>query len=84
MFKKHLTNPGIRECLLIGGVNVKDQLRDLQNGVEIVVGTPGRIEDFVEKGKLDLSNVSDTSVRAKHPAQLSSFILFILLFLHFL
>lgn len=57
LFKKYLHNPEIRDALLIGGVNVKDQLQELANGVEIVVGTPGRVEDFVEKGKLELSNV---------------------------
>ena len=58
LFKKHLNNPKIRDTLLIGGVNAKDQLKDLAAGVEIVVGTPGRVEGFVEQGKLDLSNVS--------------------------
>lgn len=57
LFKKHLNSPKIRDTLLIGGVNAKDQLKDLSSGVEIVVGTPGRVEGFVEQGKLDLSNV---------------------------
>ena len=57
LFKKHLSSPKIRDTLLIGGVNAKDQLKDLSSGVEIVVGTPGRVEGFVEQGKLDLSNV---------------------------
>ena len=30
----------------------------LRKGVDIVIGTPGRIEDLVEQGKLDLSGIS--------------------------
>eukprot|EP00049_Salpingoeca_infusionum_P001017 m.44229 g.44229 ORF g.44229 m.44229 type:complete len:734 (-) comp10825_c1_seq6:1035-3236(-) len=57
MFKRHIANPPIRDCLLIGGVSAKDQLATLKKGVEVVVGTPGRILDFVNTGKLDLSRV---------------------------
>lgn len=56
-FKKHLSNPAIRELLIIGGVNVKDQVDVLQNGVDIVVGTPGRLEDLISTGKLALHQV---------------------------
>lgn len=57
LFRKFLPAPGVREALLIGGMSAKDQIRALQDGVDIVVGTPGRIEDFVSTGKLDLSQV---------------------------
>lgn len=30
------------------------QLRDLENGVEIVIATPGRLIDFLEMGKTNL------------------------------
>ncbi|XP_021364421.1 ATP-dependent RNA helicase DDX1-like [Mizuhopecten yessoensis] len=56
-FKVHLSNPTIRELLIIGGVNVKDQLDVLQRGVDIVVGTPGRLEDLISTGKLLLHQV---------------------------
>ena len=42
----------------MGGDKAKDQLRALQAGVEIVTGTPGRLEDLITTGKLDLSAVS--------------------------
>ena len=32
-------------------------MRELREGVDIVVGTPGRVQDFVSSGKLDLSQV---------------------------
>jgi ATP-dependent RNA helicase DDX1 len=56
-FKKHLTSPGIRELLLVGGDSAKDQMRALAEGVDIVTGTPGRLDDFISTGKLDLSGV---------------------------
>ncbi|EGD75338.1 eIF4a [Salpingoeca rosetta] len=47
----------VRDCLMIGGTNARDQLKALERGVDVVVGTPGRIEDFVKTGKLDLNRV---------------------------
>ncbi|XP_066153247.1 ATP-dependent RNA helicase Ddx1 [Euwallacea fornicatus] len=57
LFKKYLENPPIRELLVIGGVNVKEQISILQNqGVDLIVGTPGRLEDLIQGGYLSLSN----------------------------
>jgi hypothetical protein len=40
-FKKYLESPQIRDLLVIGGVNVKEQISTLQNvGADIIVGTP--------------------------------------------
>jgi len=44
-------------CFQPGGTNAKDSIKLLQKGVDIVVGTPGRIEDFVKTKKLDLSQI---------------------------
>lgn len=41
-----------------GGANMREQLRELQKGVQIVVGTPGRIMDHIQRGSLDLSGIS--------------------------
>ncbi|XP_067840393.1 ATP-dependent RNA helicase DDX1 [Heptranchias perlo] len=56
-FKKNVVDPKLRELLIIGGVSAKDQLAVLEQGVDIVVGTPGRIDDLVSTGKLNLSQV---------------------------
>ncbi|XP_059837853.1 ATP-dependent RNA helicase DDX1 [Hypanus sabinus] len=56
-FKKNVADPKLRELLIIGGVSAKDQLAVLEQGVDIVVGTPGRIDDLVSTGKLNLSQV---------------------------
>ncbi len=43
IFKKYLENPNIKELLIVGGLAIKDQLASLQDGVDIVVATPGRL-----------------------------------------
>ena len=40
-----------------GGVPYQKQERELRNGVDMVVGTPGRMIDLYEKGGLDLSEI---------------------------
>lgn len=57
LFKKHLAGPGLRDVLLIGGQSAKDQVRAIQSGVDIVVATPGRLDDLVKSGKLNLSQI---------------------------
>lgn len=49
-FKKHLGAPEVRELLVIGGMSAKDQMLVLQKGVDIIVGTPGRLEDLIQGG----------------------------------
>uniref|UniRef100_A0A672P3X8 ATP-dependent RNA helicase n=1 Tax=Sinocyclocheilus grahami TaxID=75366 RepID=A0A672P3X8_SINGR len=46
-----------QDLLIIGGVAAKEQLSILESGVDIVVGTPGRLDDLISTGKLDLSQV---------------------------
>ena len=50
----HLATPKVNELLLVGGTNVNDQIAELEAGVDIVVATPGRLEDFINTGKLSL------------------------------
>ena len=46
-----------RTLVVYGGTGVGNNLRDLKAGVDIVVGTPGRILDLIKRGALDLSGV---------------------------
>ncbi len=46
-----------RTTVLYGGASYTTQIRDLKRGCEIVVGTPGRIKDHIEKKTLDLSKI---------------------------
>jgi ATP-dependent RNA helicase DeaD len=43
---------------IYGGQSYGPQLSALRRGVHVVVGTPGRVIDHIEKGSLDLSHVS--------------------------
>jgi ATP-dependent RNA helicase DDX21 len=40
-----------------GGVSITNQIRELQRGVDVVVGTPGRIIDLIDRGSLKLDKV---------------------------
>ncbi|KAI5248985.1 DEAD-domain-containing protein [Aureobasidium subglaciale] len=48
---------GLKAVCVYGGVN-KDQQRATLTGAHIVVATPGRLNDFVSEGSIDLSNVT--------------------------
>ena len=46
-----------RTTVLYGGASYVSQIRELKKGCEIVVGTPGRIKDHLERKTLDLSKI---------------------------
>jgi superfamily II DNA/RNA helicase len=46
-----------RVITVYGGVGYQDQLQALRDGVEVVVGTPGRLIDLLERGTLDLAHI---------------------------
>ncbi len=51
---------GLFTTQIYGGVPQHRQVTALQRGVDIVIGTPGRIEDLIDQGRLDLSDVTIT------------------------
>ncbi len=48
---------GARIVSCVGGMDPKAERRRLQAGVHIVVGTPGRLRDHIERGGLDVSHL---------------------------
>ena len=46
---------GLRIATCVGGMDASKERRTLNQGVQIVVGTPGRLRDHLERGALDLS-----------------------------
>ncbi len=46
---------GLSAAILIGGSPMGPQLRDLRYEPNLVIGTPGRVKDHMERGTLDLS-----------------------------
>jgi len=54
-FSKYL--PKLKSVAIYGGSSAYLQVRKLQGGAQIVVGTPGRVKDLMNKGKLRLDEV---------------------------
>ena len=48
---------GFAVAAIYGGQDYTAQFRQLRNGVEVVVGTPGRVIDHIKRGTLDLSGI---------------------------
>ncbi|WP_125100815.1 DEAD/DEAH box helicase [Leucobacter chromiireducens] len=48
---------GFYTAQLVGGVPLDPQVHALQRGIDIVIGTPGRVQDLVNRRKLDLREV---------------------------
>ncbi|MFV8816774.1 DEAD/DEAH box helicase [Haliea sp. E17] len=49
--------PGFRILPLYGGSDYRGQLRQLERGVQVIVGTPGRVMDHMRRGSLKLDNL---------------------------
>lgn len=54
-FEKYGKNHDLQMALLIGGVQMGDQLKALDEGVDVLIATPGRLMDLFERGKILLS-----------------------------
>ncbi|WEF23066.1 DEAD/DEAH box helicase [Paracoccus sp. S3-43] len=48
---------GARIATCVGGMDYRSERRALDRGAHIVVGTPGRLRDHIERGSLDLSGL---------------------------
>ncbi|EHB16367.1 ATP-dependent RNA helicase DDX3Y [Heterocephalus glaber] len=44
----------VRPCVVYGGADIGQQIRDLEHGCHLLVATPGRLEDMMERGKIGL------------------------------
>jgi ATP-dependent RNA helicase RhlE len=49
---------GLRLCTVVGGLGYARQIETLQRGVDILVATPGRLLDLIERGNVKLGQVS--------------------------
>ena len=58
VLKLNIREIGIGNALLIGGESMQKQLRQLKKVARIIVGTPGRINDHIERKSLNLSRVN--------------------------
>ncbi|MDG1999335.1 MAG: DEAD/DEAH box helicase [Amylibacter sp.] len=48
---------GLRSSFVIGGVPIKKQKRQLADGVDILVATPGRLEDLISQNSCSLNDI---------------------------
>ncbi len=49
--------PKLRVVAVYGGTGYGEQIREFKRGTQVVVGTPGRVMDHIEKGYLKLNNL---------------------------
>lgn len=49
--------PKLESLCVYGGVPISRQMSQLDHGVDVVVGTPGRVIDLIKRGALKLSEI---------------------------
>jgi ATP-dependent RNA helicase DDX1 len=54
---KYMTDPEVRSVLIVGGDDDKKINRDLSQGCDVIVATPGKLEALIKKGVVDVSAV---------------------------
>ena len=47
----------VRPCVVYGGADIGSQLRAMERGCDLLVATPGRLVDLIERGRISLSNI---------------------------
>ena len=57
-FEKYGKYHKLSMALLIGGVQMGDQIKALEKGVDVLIATPGRLMDLFERGKILLNGCS--------------------------
>ena len=57
-FEKYGKYHKLSMALLIGGVQMGDQVRALEKGVDVLIATPGRLMDLFQRGKILLNGCS--------------------------
>lgn len=48
---------GVRPVVVYGGARVGDQLREIERGCDLMVATPGRLVDLIERGRVSLAAI---------------------------
>lgn len=47
----------VRPCVVYGGADIGGQLRQIERGCDLLVATPGRLVDLIERGRISLQNI---------------------------
>ncbi|WP_299679950.1 DEAD/DEAH box helicase [uncultured Dokdonia sp.] len=56
LYAKHIK--GLRVVAVYGGTNIQEQAREVSKGAQIVVATPGRMQDMMRRGMVDITKLS--------------------------
>jgi ATP-dependent RNA helicase DeaD len=48
---------GINTVAVYGGASITEQARDIKRGAQIIVATPGRMQDMINRGLVDISKI---------------------------
>ncbi|KAI5961659.1 DED1 [Candida pseudojiufengensis] len=55
--KKFAYRSWVRPCVVYGGADIGNQIRQLDRGCDLLVATPGRLKDLLERGRVSLANI---------------------------
>ncbi len=55
--KKFTYRSWVRPCVVYGGADIRTQLQDIERGCDLLVATPGRLNDLLERGRISLANI---------------------------
>lgn len=47
----------VRPCVVYGGADIGSQLRQIERGCDLLVATPGRLVDLIERGRISLAHI---------------------------
>ena len=47
----------VRPCVVYGGADIGGQIRELERGCDLLLATPGRLKDLLERGRVSLANI---------------------------
>ncbi|MFP9115173.1 DEAD/DEAH box helicase [Flavobacterium sp. RHBU_3] len=48
---------GLNTVAIYGGASINDQAREIRRGAQVIVATPGRMQDMINRGMVDISNI---------------------------
>jgi superfamily II DNA/RNA helicase len=57
-FRLFTQNMRLFSVAAVGGMPISKQMRDLQHGAHLIVGTPGRVKDLIARGKIPMDRIS--------------------------
>jgi ATP-dependent RNA helicase RhlE len=54
---KYTKGTNLRCMAVLGGVRIREQIKTIKKGIDILIATPGRLVDLMNQGKINLSNI---------------------------